>query len=278
MGSFAREDAIRLLSESAPSQSPVSSALAGRAFDVVGGNPFYLQLLGEALTRQPTRDEDSSLKQGLQDLLFSRTGRLALYFENEFQRLVGRSGYLAKTLEALANGPLRLTEIAKEIQSPTGATARYLERLKDAVARTQDIRLDLSISGLSGRVRPPGDTRASPAWHTGQAIGPAAALQCSCLEADGGGSSAIRLALRGGGRHATSREPACSTGSRPGQGQEERDPRCRSHDRKSSLMGRSWAPSATRLRCLPAERGCVVEQKSLLDISRETRLGNIQQE
>ncbi len=133
---FPRQEAVKLLVESAPPEVPVSGELAGRVFEVVGGHPFYLQLLGDALTRQPTQDADAALKQALQDLLFSRTGRLALYFENEFHRLVGRSGYLAKTLEILAGGPRRLSEIANAIASPTGATARYLERLKDAVVRS----------------------------------------------------------------------------------------------------------------------------------------------
>ena len=103
LGPFVREEAVRLLRTNAPPEWTVSANLAGRMFDVIGGHPFYLQLLGDALTRQPRQDEGSALKQALQELLFSGTGRLALYFENEFQRLAGRSGYLARTLEALAS-------------------------------------------------------------------------------------------------------------------------------------------------------------------------------
>jgi hypothetical protein len=50
----------------------------------------------------------AELRAALQALLFSRTGRLALYFEGEFQRLVGRSTYLAGLLAALAEGPANL--------------------------------------------------------------------------------------------------------------------------------------------------------------------------
>ncbi len=160
LGPFRRPEAIRLLRENAPAERPLSAELARRAFDVMGGHPFYLQLLGETLVRQVAPEEDGALKQALQNLVFSRTGRLALYFENELQRLVGRSGYLAKTLEALASGPLRLSEVAKAIHNPSGATVRYLERLQDAVVRDPDGRYRLAdpVFGLWLSWRRPGGT------------------------------------------------------------------------------------------------------------------------
>ncbi len=160
LGPFERNEATQLLRHNAPPNWPISGPLAERAFDIVGGHPFYLQLLGEALTRQAPGDDDAALKQALQEFLFSATGRLALYFENELQRLVGRSGYLARTLEALAGGPQRLSEVARAIDSPSGSTARYLERLKDAVTRTPKGRYRLSdpVFGLWLTWRRPGGT------------------------------------------------------------------------------------------------------------------------
>ena len=168
LGPLDQDAALELLRDNAPQEWTVTEQLAQRMFDVVGGHPFYLQLLGEALTRQPPQragkdslpSQDAALKQALQDLLFSRTGRLALFFENELQRLVGRSGYLVKTLETLAGGPRRLTEVATAIQSPTGATARYLERLGDAVARTSEGLYQLTdpVFGLWLSWRQPGGT------------------------------------------------------------------------------------------------------------------------
>ena len=160
LGPFERREAVRLLRRNAPPNWPISASLASRAFEVVGGHPFYLQLLGESLTRQSPGDEEAALKRALQELLFSRTGRLALYFENEFQRLVGRSGYLARTLEALADGPRRLSDVARAIGGPSGSTARYLERLKDAVVRDREGRYQLSdpVFGLWLSWRRPGGT------------------------------------------------------------------------------------------------------------------------
>jgi AAA+ ATPase superfamily predicted ATPase len=160
LGPFRRREAIGLLIDNAPPERPLSTELAARAVDIFGGHPFYLQLLGEALTRQLPGSDDATFKEALQELLFSRTGRLALYFENELQRLVGRSGYLAKTLEVLAAGPRRAAEVARAIDSASGATAGYLERLKDAVVRTPDGAYALAdpVFGLWLGWRQPGGT------------------------------------------------------------------------------------------------------------------------
>ncbi len=160
LGPLPRAEAVRLIIDNAPAHCPVSEHTADRIVDVVGGHPFYLQLIGEALTRQPTQDTDAGLKEVFQELLFSRTGRLALYFDREFQRLVGRSGYLARTLESLSGGARRLSEIASEIGTASGSTVRYLQRLEDAVVRTEngDYQLADPVFGLWLAWRRPGGT------------------------------------------------------------------------------------------------------------------------
>jgi AAA+ ATPase superfamily predicted ATPase len=52
LGPFAPAEAVRLLRDNAPPERSISENLAHRIFEVVGGHPFYLQLLGEALARQ----------------------------------------------------------------------------------------------------------------------------------------------------------------------------------------------------------------------------------
>jgi Holliday junction resolvase len=77
----------------------------------------------------------------------------------EFEQLVGRSSTLAAVVEALADGPLRLGELATKIGSPTGAAVRYLERLGDAVLRKEDrYRLDDPVFALWVRWKKPGGT------------------------------------------------------------------------------------------------------------------------
>ena len=112
----------------------ITTALARRIFQVVGGSPFYLQVVGEAVTQEPGK-ADARLRGALQRVLFSETGRLSLYFLNEFQRLVRSATTLAATLNALARGPRTLTEVADAIHSAPGATVGYLERLGDAVLK-----------------------------------------------------------------------------------------------------------------------------------------------
>ncbi|MCA9300162.1 MAG: hypothetical protein KDA28_13910, partial [Phycisphaerales bacterium] len=100
-----------------------------------------LQVLGEELVRGGGPYDASALKQALQDHLFSRTGRLALVFERRYQQIVGRSSYLAAVLGALARageGGTRLTDVGREVGAPSGDTARYLERLGDAVVQRED--------------------------------------------------------------------------------------------------------------------------------------------
>ncbi|MEW5739152.1 MAG: ATP-binding protein [Myxococcota bacterium] len=138
IGEFDEAHAVELLVEaSRDAPHPIAPALARRIFKGIGGSPFYLQVLGEAVSQEGGKAE-ARLRSALQRVLFSDTGRLSLYFVNEFQRLVGRATTLAATLNALATGPRTLTQIAGAIGSPTGATLGYLERLGDAVSRTAD--------------------------------------------------------------------------------------------------------------------------------------------
>jgi AAA+ ATPase superfamily predicted ATPase len=133
LGPFEVSEAVGLLVGKSPPGRRIPKALAQRAVAVLGGHPFYLQLLGQTLTRDEPPYDDESFKLALQELLFNRTGRLSLYFEREYAETVGRSTYLAACLDALAEGPCRLTDVAKAIGATSGATAGYLERLGDTV-------------------------------------------------------------------------------------------------------------------------------------------------
>jgi AAA+ ATPase superfamily predicted ATPase len=160
LGPFSRADGLSLLLRHGPAAHPIPEAVATAAVEVMGGHPFYLQLLGETLTRQPRSPDLTDLKVSIQELVFSPVGRLGLHFENEFQRLVGRATLLAATLEALADGPIALTAVASRIGAASGATASYLGRLGDAVRRRDDGRYELSdpTFGLWLRWRQPGGT------------------------------------------------------------------------------------------------------------------------
>ena len=159
IGPFARPHAVALLTRAAPEDRPIPPDIAGRAVDLIGGNPFYLQLFGETLTSSPPPYDEPALKDAIQTLVFSRTGRLALYFENELDRLVGRSTYLAAVLETLSEGPRRLNDIARAIHTTPGGTVRYLARLGDAITREGPLyRLSDPTFALWVRWRKPGGT------------------------------------------------------------------------------------------------------------------------
>lgn len=160
LGPFTLDDAVRLLVKLAPEDRPIPAALARSMARVVGGHPFYLQLAGETLTQESPPYDASSMKAALQQLLFSRTGRLSLYFQNEFDRVVGRSGHLAAVLEALAEGPARLSDVARRLSLPSGTTVRYIERLGDTVTHLEDGRYAIgdALFALWLRWRSPGGT------------------------------------------------------------------------------------------------------------------------
>jgi Holliday junction resolvase len=157
---FARDEAIALLTAEAGREHPIPLPLAARAVSVLGGHPFYLQLLGEALTAREPPYDDAALKDALQDVLFSRTGRLALYLQLGFDRAVGRSTYLAAVLDALSTGALRMTDIAARIHASTADTSRYLERLGDVIRKREDGTYELEdpVFGLWLSWRRPGGT------------------------------------------------------------------------------------------------------------------------
>jgi Holliday junction resolvase len=158
IGPLPREAALRLLVESCSGERRIPTGLAEIAIDLVGTRPFYLQMIGDAIIRNEPPYDQHTLKDVVQDMLFSAMGRLSLYFENELERLVGRSANLAAVLEALADGPRRLGEIARAIGAPPGQARGYVTRLADAVQRRPDGRyeLDDATFGLWLRWRRPG--------------------------------------------------------------------------------------------------------------------------
>ncbi len=160
VGPMAEADAVSMVRRSAPADRPIPVAIARQAAQVLGGHPFYLQLFGETLTATQPPYDAAAARQVFSELLFSRTGRLSLFFVNELEKLVGRASTLMSVLEALAEGPQRLTAIATAIGAPSGSTVRYLERLGDAVLHREDGTYELSdpVFGLWLRWRKPGGT------------------------------------------------------------------------------------------------------------------------
>lgn len=158
LGPMNAADARALLQQSGPPGRAIPAAVAKQAVEVLGGNPFYLQLFGEVLTAREPPYDVGLVRQVYSELLFTRTGRLSLYFAREFDRLVGSAATLATALEALADGPLRTVEIARRTGASSGAVTHYLERLGDAVMRGDDQRWSLvdPVFGMWLRWRQPG--------------------------------------------------------------------------------------------------------------------------
>ncbi|MDP1823533.1 MAG: ATP-binding protein [Archangium sp.] len=144
VGEFEREDAVALLIDSAVPGRKVSRALAEKAVDTLGGNPFYLQLLGEQLAAIAAPLDDAALKEAVSRLLFHRTGRLALFFESELARVVGRSSASLALLEQLARGPARPVDLQRAVRLSSSSVVNYLARLGDIIRAREDGTWELS--------------------------------------------------------------------------------------------------------------------------------------
>lgn len=134
VGEFGPRDAVDLLMDSAS----VSHEVAVQAINAVGGNPFYLQLLGEQLTAIPAPRDEAALKEALSRLVFQRTGRLAMFFEAELMRVVGRSATFLAMLEQLSRGPARPVDLQKALRLPSSTVVNYLARLGDVIRVRED--------------------------------------------------------------------------------------------------------------------------------------------
>ena len=141
---FAEADAIALLVEGALPGHAVSRQLAARAVAILGGNPFYLQLLGEQLAGLAPPLDEAALKEALSRLIFHRTGRLAMFFEAELARVVGRSAPALAILEQLARAPGRPADLQRALRLSSSSTVNYLARLGDVVRRRDDDRYELT--------------------------------------------------------------------------------------------------------------------------------------
>src|SRR3989339_202876 len=116
----------------------IPSDLILKIIDIFGTNPFYLQIVGEELCRNDLIDEDA-LKITVQEILFNRSGRLYLYFEDMLGKYIGNSASLENSLIAIAKQEGTLTQKAKELGITTGALKTWLKRVPDLIEQTSDI-------------------------------------------------------------------------------------------------------------------------------------------
>lgn len=124
-------DAVELLTANG-----ISESVAQRTVELVGGHPFYLQVVGEELLRANTSDHELvDLQEALQTVLFHRTGRLALYLEREMQGIIGRSSQMMALLSHLSEGPRTVTQLSEAMGIRTGAVVGLLDRAGDHITR-----------------------------------------------------------------------------------------------------------------------------------------------
>jgi AAA+ ATPase superfamily predicted ATPase len=141
LGPLPEREALQLLGSA--SEGLLGESAAHALYRAVGGHPFYLQVCGEEILRAGPPFDEAALKETIQRLVFSTSGRLALYFSRQHAAVVGRSAHAAAALAAVAAAPpegLRLVDVAGAMGVPAGDASRYLERLGDAVQKDEQKR------------------------------------------------------------------------------------------------------------------------------------------
>jgi Holliday junction resolvase len=147
LGPLPEKEGIELLVEfSRRSGAAIPLLLARRMIQLVGTNPYYLQILGEemVLGAKGGQPDEEDWKRMCQRVLLQPSGRLYQYFELLHQKVVGRSSLLEKILVALSTGPARGSEIAASIgiaQNRLGSKLPLLEAQDVIVKKDASYRL-----------------------------------------------------------------------------------------------------------------------------------------
>ncbi|MBM3240774.1 ATP-binding protein [Candidatus Poribacteria bacterium] len=145
IGDFDETDAKQMLTVlSEKAGNPIPQKLIDRLIELVGTNPFYLQILGGELcaSRPQTGDswfsaekeiDENAFKITIQETLFNSMGRLYLYFQDLAGRAVGRSASLEQTLITIARHPGTLSSLASQMGIGTGTLKSWIDRVADFI-------------------------------------------------------------------------------------------------------------------------------------------------
>jgi len=145
LGPLPEPEAIGLLGEfSRQSGAAIPEELCRRITQLVGTNPYYLQILGEEMVLGAggraggEAPDENEWKRVCQKVVLQPSGRLYQYFEQIHQKVAGRSALLEKVLVALAEGPARGSAIAVAVgvtQNRLGSKLPLLEA-QDVIVKT----------------------------------------------------------------------------------------------------------------------------------------------
>ena len=116
---------------------PVDQVLIDEMVSRFNGHPFYLQVLGEELCRAANDPAIAWITPALyktvaQETLLGQGGRLYLYFQGMYERLVGSAASLAQALIAVAHGHHTLGQVARELRRGSNVVSSWLRRLVEA--------------------------------------------------------------------------------------------------------------------------------------------------
>jgi hypothetical protein len=143
LGPLPRAAATKMLVDfSRESGTAIPPDLCESMIDLVGTNPYYLQVLGEELTMEAGTAEVTREAWQIvcQRVLLASSGRLYQFFERLHDKMVGSSSMLEKIVLALAEGPRRGAEIARAMgvtQNRIGSKLPMLVR-QDAIEKDGD--------------------------------------------------------------------------------------------------------------------------------------------
>jgi Holliday junction resolvase len=101
------------------------------------GHPFYLQVLGEELCRAASDPAVGKITSALyktvaEETLLGQGGRLYLYFQGMYERVVRTATNLAQTLSVVAHGQGTVSQTARALRRSNNVVSGWLGRLVEA--------------------------------------------------------------------------------------------------------------------------------------------------
>ncbi len=115
----------------------VERALIDEMVSRFNGHPFYLQVLGEELCRAANDPAITGITPALyktvaQETLLGQGGRLYLYFQGMYERLVRSASSLTQVIIAVAHGHHTVSQVARGLRRSSNVASSWLGRLVDA--------------------------------------------------------------------------------------------------------------------------------------------------
>lgn len=141
IGPFCEEDIVELIMTNGKQAGcKFSKELCQHYYRIMGGIPFYAQVIGDCVVQQGAKKPSwRDFQYALQRELWHPEGRLSLYFQNLMDQICGHSSLKRVILTALSRRKMTVKEIAQVTQSFTGSISNALPDLRTVIDEKEGV-------------------------------------------------------------------------------------------------------------------------------------------